>query len=156
NWLADIFRLVDTSAVYTYTRPYSDWVKGCVRDNKPWDAMAREMLTTDGRVIDHPAAGYLMRDKDMPLDNLNNTVRIFLGTRIGCAQCHDHPFDRWTQKEFYQVAAFTFGTVTSTGGGDTRYWNANPNTRLMEQFAGLEQEEEDRRRNYYPYTRLIG
>lgn len=109
NWLADILRLMDVSSVYTYTRPYSDWIKECMRDNKPWDAMVREMLTADGRVIEHPAAGYFMRDRDMPLDNLNNTVRIFLGTRIGCAQCHDHPFDRWKQKEFYQLAAFVGG-----------------------------------------------
>ena len=48
----------------------------------------------------------------MPLDNLANTIRVFLGTRIGCAQCHDHPFDRWTQKEFYQLAAFESGVRT--------------------------------------------
>lgn len=110
NWLADILRLVDEAALYNNTRPYCDWVKECLRQNRPWDALVREMLTAEGTVVGNPAAGYMLRDLGMPLDNLDNTVRIFLATRIGCAQCHDHPFDHWTQKEFYQLAAF-FGGV---------------------------------------------
>ncbi len=46
------------------------------------------------------------------LNYVDNTVQVFLGTQIGCAQCHDHPFDRWTQKDFYQMASFTFGVET--------------------------------------------
>lgn len=109
NWMADILRLVDRAGNDNYLRPYSDWVKECLQDNEPWDAMVHDMLTAEGRVWDEPAAGFVMRDQGMPLDNLNNAVRIFLGTRIGCAQCHDHPFDKWTQKEFYSLAAFTAG-----------------------------------------------
>ncbi len=109
NWMADILRLVDRSDNNNYLRPYSDWVKECLQDNEPWDSMVHDMLTAEGRVWDEPAAGFVLRDPGMPLDNLNNAVRIFLGTRIGCAQCHDHPFDKWTQKEFYSLAAFTAG-----------------------------------------------
>ncbi len=109
DWMADILRLVDRSDNNNYLRPYSDWVKECLRDNEPWDSMVHDMLTAEGRVWDEPAAGFVLRDPGMPLDNLNNAVRIFLGTRIGCAQCHDHPFDKWTQKEFYSLAAFTAG-----------------------------------------------
>lgn len=109
NWMADILRLVDRESNNNYLRPYSDWVKECLRDNEPWDSMVHDMLTAEGRVWEEPAVGFVLRDPGMPLDNLNNAVRIFLGTRIGCAQCHDHPFDRWTQKEFYSLAAFTAG-----------------------------------------------
>lgn len=109
NWMADLLRLVDRVDNNTYLRPYSDWIKDCLRDNEPWDAMVHDMLTAEGKVWEEPAVGFVLRDPGMPLDNLNNAVRIFLGTRIGCAQCHDHPFDRWTQKEFYQLAAFTAG-----------------------------------------------
>lgn len=109
DWMADILRLVDKADNNTYLRPYSDWVKECLRDNEPWDEMVHAMLTSEGRVWDEPAVGFVLRDPGMPLDNLNNAVRIFLGTRIGCAQCHDHPFDRWTQKEFYSLAAFAGG-----------------------------------------------
>lgn len=156
NYWADVLRYTDSLNNSVRGEPYRQWIKQSLAENKTWDHIVEDMLSAEGLVWQNPATGYLQRDANMPLDNMNNTVRIFLGTRIGCAQCHNHPFDRWTQKEFYQTAAFTFGTLTATGGGDTRYWGANPNTRLMEQFAGLEQEEEDRRRNYYPYTRLIG
>jgi hypothetical protein len=110
NWLADIMRLVDKADNNTYLRPYCDWVKQSLRDNRPWDEMVNDMLSTEGKVWESPAVGFVLRDPGMPLDNLNNAVRMFMGTRIGCAQCHDHPFDRWTQKEFYQLAAFTGGT----------------------------------------------
>jgi hypothetical protein len=110
NWLADIMRLVDRVDGNTYLRPYSDWVKQNQRDNVPWDKFVNALLSSEGKVWENPAVGFVLRDPGMPLDNLNNAVRMFMGTRIGCAQCHDHPFDRWTQKEFYQLAAFTGGT----------------------------------------------
>ncbi len=109
NWMADILRLVDKADNNTYLRPFSDWVKDSLRENRSWDSMVHEMLTAEGRIWGKPATGFVMRDAGMPLDNLNNAVRVFLGTRIGCAQCHDHPFDRWTQKEFYQLAALVGG-----------------------------------------------
>lgn len=109
NWMADMLRLVDRVDGFTYIRPYSDWVKESIRDNAPWNEMVHDMLTAEGQVWDNPAAGFYVRDQGMPLDNLNNSIRMFLGTRIGCAQCHDHPFDRWTQREFYQLAAFVGG-----------------------------------------------
>ena len=88
-----------------------------LRENKPYDAWVREMLTAEGKIWDNPAAGYMLRDTGMPLDSMNNTVRVFLGTQIGCAQCHDHPFDRWKQREFYEMAAYTFGMRTRAGYG---------------------------------------
>ncbi|MFM7593979.1 MAG: DUF1549 domain-containing protein, partial [Isosphaeraceae bacterium] len=109
NYWADVLRLVDRSNNNRYLRPYEDWVRQSLQKNMHFDDMVREMLSAEGRVLDTPATGYVLRDAGMPLDNLNNTIRIFLGTRIGCAQCHDHPFDRWKQKEFYQLAAFGGG-----------------------------------------------
>jgi Protein of unknown function (DUF1553)/Protein of unknown function (DUF1549) len=117
--------------------------------------MVYEMLTADGLIWKNPATGYLQRDANMPLDNMNNTIRIFLGTRIGCAQCHNHPFDRWTQKEFYQMAAFTIGTQGQAGATDTRFWKDNPNERLRQDFYAIEQEEEDRRNSYYRFERML-
>jgi hypothetical protein len=116
NYWADILRLVDKPNNNNYIRPYSDWVKQSLRDNKPFDKMVHEMLIAEGKVWDNPAVGFVLRDQGMRLDNLNNAVRIFLGTRIGCAQCHDHPFDRWTQHEFYQLAAFTSGVEDRLNG----------------------------------------
>jgi hypothetical protein len=109
NYWADVLRLVDKPNNNNYIRPYNDWIKKSLRDNTPFNSMVHEMLTAEGKVWDNPAVGFVLRDQGMRLDNLNNAMRIFLGTRIGCAQCHDHPFDKWTQHDFYQLAAFTSG-----------------------------------------------
>lgn len=155
NYWADVLRYTDNLNGTVRGESYRQWIKQSLAESKPWDKIVREMLTAEGLVWTNPATGYLQRDSNMPLDNMNNTVRIFLGTRIGCAQCHDHPFDHWTQKEFYQMAAFTYGTLTRTDGGDTRYWQSNPNDRLQEEYALIEQEEEDRRNNSYRFNDLI-
>ena len=152
----NVLRYTDNLNGNVRGEPYRQWIKQSLAENKPWDKLVTELITAEGLVWQNPATGYLQRDANMPLDNMNNTVRIFLGTRIGCAQCHNHPFDRWTQKEFYQMAAFTYGTLTSTGGGDTRFWSKNPNDRLQEEYYKLDQEEEERRTNYYRFNRLIG
>ena len=157
NYWADVLRYTDRLNNSVRGEGYRQWIKQSLAENKPWDKMVSEMVTAEGRIWENPATGYLQRDSGMPLDNMNNTVRIFLGTRIGCAQCHDHPFDRWKQKEFYQMAAFTFGTLTSTGGGDKRFFaGVNPSQRLAKEYNAIEQEEEDRRRNRYRFNRLIG
>ncbi len=106
NWFADMLRLVSiTSDFYVY-ETYIDWIKQSIRENKPFDELVYEMLTSEGRLWDNPASGYYLRDRGMPLDNLSTTVALFLGTEITCAQCHDHPFEDWTQLDFYQLAAF--------------------------------------------------
>jgi hypothetical protein len=101
------------------SKPYLEHVKKRIRMNMPYDVFVRELLTAQGKVWDNPAIGYYMRDLGMPLDNLASTTRIFLGTRIECAQCHNHPFDKWTQMQFYQMAAFTYPLETNfTGIGE--------------------------------------
>jgi len=113
NYWAGVLRLNDNGSGRLYLRPYGDWLKESFEDNVAFDQLVFEMLTAEGKTWENPAVGYKLRDRGMPLDNLNNTVRIFLGTQIGCAQCHDHPFDRWTQKEFYELAAFESGVRTN-------------------------------------------
>lgn len=98
------------------SKPYVEHIKKRIRENMPYDAFVRELLTAQGKVWDNPAIGYYMRDLGMPLDNLANTTRVFLGTRIECAQCHNHPFDKWTQMQFYQMAAFTYPLETNFTG----------------------------------------
>ena len=88
---------------------YGKYIRESLRANKPYDRFVRDMLAAKGYAWDNAAVGYYHRDPDMPLDNMAITSRIFLGTRIECAQCHDHPFDRWKQTEFYHLAAYTYG-----------------------------------------------
>jgi hypothetical protein len=110
NFWADILRLSERPQKDLFFEPYLDWVKRSIAENRPFDQWVHEMLTADGKVWENPAVGFQLRDKGMPLPYVDNTVRVFLGTQIGCAQCHDHPFDSWTQHQFYELAALTSGT----------------------------------------------
>lgn len=111
NYWADLLRL-QSRMRYAPAKPYLNFVKQSLRDNKPYDQFVRELITAEGYTWDNGAAGYYLRDTGMPLDNMSNTAQVFLGTQLVCAQCHDHPFDSWTQKQYYQLAAFTYGIQT--------------------------------------------
>jgi hypothetical protein len=115
NFWADILRAQSAGAqtgAITGTA-YTSFIKESLRQNKPYDQFVRDLVAAQGQAWENGAIGYYMRDRGMPLDNMANTVRIFLGTRIECAQCHNHPFDKWTQKQFYEMAAFTYGVETN-------------------------------------------
>lgn len=108
HFWADLLRI--NSELDGGIRPaYELWVKNSIRDNRPYDEMVRELVTAQGKFWDNGATGYYFRDRGMPLDNMSNTVRIFLGTRLECAQCHNHPFDEWTQLDYFKMAAFSYG-----------------------------------------------
>ena len=112
NYWADILRLqtdMKGSAGYAY----AGWLKEAVRENKPYDQFVTDLVTAEDSIWENGAVGYYLRDENMPLDHMAYTTQVFLGTRMVCAQCHDHPFDRWTQKDFYQMAAYTYGVSTS-------------------------------------------
>ena len=110
NYWADVLRLQQFGRIGpTAGAAYVQYLKDSLRTNKPYDQLVRELITAKGKPWENGAIGYTMRDNRMPLDNFANTARIFLGTRIECAQCHDHPFDKWKQMQFYQMSAFTYG-----------------------------------------------
>lgn len=109
NWKADQLRLLTQGLPGLPGWLYDDWVKDAVRTRMPYDEYVRQLLTANGYLWDNGAVGFYVRDLGMPLDHMSNLTRIFLGTRIECAQCHDHPLQPVTQKDFYQMAAFTFG-----------------------------------------------
>lgn len=137
NYWGSILRLTDRQGnLLSYG--YRDWVKEQMRINRPYDEWVYEMLTAEGKVWDNPAAGYTLRDDGMQLVHVDNTVRVFLGTQIGCAQCHDHPFDKWKQKEFYQLAAFTNGTATKENASTPGFKNGNPLARLREELKATD------------------
>ncbi len=111
NWWADLLRTRSRLPRRISGEPYIHWLKDAIAKNKPYDDMVKELLSASGPVHErgNGATGYLMRDRNMPEDNMSNTIRLFLGSRLECAQCHNHPFDKWTQQQYYQMVAFTGG-----------------------------------------------
>lgn len=114
NYFAEMLRVKDRLEQDNLRGvPYINWMQHEIEKNTSWDKMVFEMLTAKGKMWQDGAAGYLLRDAGMPLDNLANTLAVFLGTDVACAQCHDHPFSDWTQHQFYEMASF-FGATTTT------------------------------------------
>jgi len=109
NFWADLLRLQTNQEKYGIG--WHVWIRDAVDSNMPYDEFVNTMLASEGLSTENPAVGYYLRDRNMQLDNVSNTVQVFLVNRIGCAQCHDHPFDDWTQKQYYELAAFTGGTT---------------------------------------------
>jgi hypothetical protein len=109
-WLAEMLRIKDEYGKRAPAYLFQDWLKDQLAADRPWDAMVREMLTADGKLCENGASGLLLRDAQMPLDGVSNLLTTFLGANVACAQCHDHPLASWTQKDFYQMAAF-FGAT---------------------------------------------
>ena len=114
NWWSDMLRVKDrvNGTNINVGAVYRKWLRGSIKENKPYDKIVRDLIASSGKLFEDDkgaAVSYFLRDRGMQEDNLSHTVRIFLGTRLQCAMCHDHPFDRWTQKEFYEMTAFTSG-----------------------------------------------
>ena len=112
NWMADLLRHRGKLRRSNFNH-YERWLKDQIAQNIPWNDMVYAMLTAEGTLANSGPTGYLLRDPGMPLDNLSNTLNIFLSANISCAQCHDHPLADWTQREFYELAAFFGATDVS-------------------------------------------
>lgn len=107
NWTADLLRVQTNNQKHGLG--WHVWLRRSLAEDKPWNQLVNEMLSAEGHCVDDPAVGYYLRDRNMQLDNFSNSMQVFLGRQIGCAQCHDHPFDDWSQFDYYQMAAFTGG-----------------------------------------------
>lgn len=107
NYFADLLRVQTDEGQFGLG--WHVWLRNSLASDKPWNKIVHEMLSAEGHTSKNPAVGYYLRDRGMLLDNVSNTVQVFLGHQIGCAQCHDHPFDSWTQMEYYEMAAFSGG-----------------------------------------------
>jgi len=84
---------------------FRNWIRNSLATDKPYDRFAYELMTADGSTFDNPAANYYRVARE-PKVVMENMTQVFLGTRFNCNQCHDHPFERWTQQNYYQLAAY--------------------------------------------------
>ena len=102
---------VGVKAVYVMDQ----WLRESFRENKPYNHFAREILTAQGSTHAYGPAVFFRNHRE-PEDRTTVASRLFLGTRLECAQCHHHPNEKWSQKDFYQFAAF-FGQLKRKGTG---------------------------------------
>ena len=88
---------------------FRTWIQNSIAQNKPYDQFVRELLTASGSTYTNPAANYYRVSREYQ-PAVENTTQLFLGVRFQCNVCHDHPFEKWTQNQFYELAAY-FGKV---------------------------------------------
>ena len=84
---------------------YYNWLQDKIAHNVPINEMVQELLGASGGTFNNPATNYYQIEPDT-LKVAENTAQVFMGMRIQCAQCHNHPFDRWTMDDYYSFAAF--------------------------------------------------
>ena len=97
---------------------YFDWLEGEITQNVPVDVMVKKLLTATGPSFEAPAANFYKIERDT-LKLSENVAQAFMGVRVQCTQCHNHPFDRWTMNDYYGFAAF-FAQVGRKSGEDPR------------------------------------
>ena len=107
NYFADLFRIqTEMTAGKANSGHFTGWLKDSIHQDKPYNRLVYEMVSSSGSIEENPASGYHLRDKDMKLDHVAFMTKIFLAKDIACAQCHDHPSDDWTQKQYYAFASY--------------------------------------------------
>lgn len=97
---------------------YNDWLREQISKNTPMDQIVRDLLTAKGGNFTNPASNFYIIEKD-PSIIAENVAQVFMGVQMKCAQCHNHPFERWTMEDYYSFAAF-FAQVGRKAGTDPR------------------------------------
>ena len=117
---------------YKATVLYYNWLQEKLANNVPMNEIARELLSADGGTFRNPATNFYQLERDTK-KLTENIAQVFMGMRIQCAQCHNHPFDRWTMDDYYGFVSFfsQIGRkraedpretiVYNRGGGDVRH-----------------------------------
>ncbi|MCF6287367.1 MAG: DUF1549 and DUF1553 domain-containing protein, partial [Candidatus Hydrogenedentes bacterium] len=132
--VAEIPNVLDRKGMHRY----NDWLRQAISNNTPMDQLVRELLGATGGNFTNPAVNYYVVERD-PLFISENVAQVFLGIQLKCAQCHNHPFERWTMDDYYSFAAFfaQVGRKTSSdpresvifnrGAGEVKHGNTKKN-----------------------------
>ncbi|MBK5292973.1 MAG: DUF1553 domain-containing protein, partial [Acidobacteriia bacterium] len=109
-------RKLRTNAMWAFY----NWIRDSVKTNKPWDQFARDIFTSSGSSRENGALNYFVLHKDT-IALSENVTQAFLGQRLTCARCHNHPLEKWTQKQYYQFANLfsRVGLKSGDRAGDT-------------------------------------
>ncbi len=147
KWTALLKNKRDETADITANFAFHAWMRDGLLANKPYDEMVRQILGATGTIVANPAVAWYKRVKE-PNQQLEDVAQLFLGVRMQCAQCHHHPFERWSQHDYYSLSAF-FAQVgrkpTAIAGEDLIFHKRgvaqteNKKTRIQVKPAGLGQ-----------------
>src|SRR5579884_920917 len=102
---SDVFRSTRKAIQVKGTHVFQRWLRDRIVQNVGFDALVRELLTASGNTFANPPANYYRVARD-PQNLAETTAQLFFGVRMQCAKCHNHPFERWTQDDYYSLAAF--------------------------------------------------
>ena len=151
KWTALLKNKRDDAADITANFAFHAWMRDSLLANTRYDQIVRQVLASTGTVVSNPPVAWYKRVKE-PTTQLEDVAQLFLGVRMQCAQCHHHPFERWTQAEYYHLAAF-FSQIgrkpTAIAGEDLIFHKRGTaqtehrKTRVMLKPAGLGEPEMD-------------
>jgi hypothetical protein len=105
KWTALLKNKRDDAADITANFAFHAWMRDSLLANKPYDEIVRQILAATGTIVANPAVAWYKRVKE-PAQQLEDVAQLFLGVRMQCAQCHHHPFERWSQHDYYSLSAF--------------------------------------------------
>ena len=145
KWTALLKNRRDDASDMVSNFAFHAWVRDGLLANKRYDQLVRELLGATGTVVSSPPVAWYKRVKD-PKEQIEDVAQLFLGVRMQCAQCHHHPFERWSQDDYYGLAAFfsQVGRKPSGVRGEDLIFHrrgqagmANPRTAVTVRPAGL-------------------
>jgi hypothetical protein len=105
KWTSLLKNKRDEAADITANFAFHSWMRDSLLANKPYDQIVREILGSTGTIVSNPPVAWYKRVKE-PTQQLEDVAQLFLGVRMQCAQCHHHPFERWSQNDYYSLSAF--------------------------------------------------
>jgi hypothetical protein len=105
KWAAMLKNRRDDASDIVANFAFHAWVRDSLLANKPYDQFVRELLAATGTVMGNPPVAWYKRVKE-PKQQIEDLAQLFLGVRMQCAQCHHHPFERWSQDDYYALTAF--------------------------------------------------
>lgn len=105
KWTALLKNRRDNTSDLLSNFAFHSWIRDSLLANKPYDVLVRELIGATGTVVSSPPVAWYKRVKD-PKEQVEDVAQLFLGVRMQCAQCHHHPFERWSQDDYYGMAAF--------------------------------------------------
>ncbi len=137
---ADVLRAEEKVLDPTGVENFHAWIRERIRLARPVDEFVRDLVTGIGSTYTQPAANYYRANRDASTRG-ETTARLFLGTRLQCAKCHNHPFDHWTQEDYYQWSS-VFSQIDYELGENQRTDKLDKNEFVGEQIVLVSKQDE--------------